>query len=67
MGAGDASPVEAASFAFKSSSVNVVNPQPVWLRSMISLVPSTRVETTSSPRTSSVTAGPPVRITSISA
>src|SRR3954464_9703643 len=67
MGAGDVSPVEAASFAFSSSSVKVVNPQPVWLRSMISVVPSTRVETTSSARTSSVTAGPPVRITSRSA
>src|SRR5580658_5266247 len=29
IGAGDASPVEAVSFAFSSSSVNVVNPQPV--------------------------------------
>jgi len=27
--AGDASPVKAVSFAFSSSSVNVVNPQPV--------------------------------------
>ena len=53
--------------SFISSSVNVVNPQPVWLRSSISVVPSTRFETISSPRTSSVTAGPPVRITSISA
>src|SRR5580658_2899002 len=34
---------------------------------MISVVPRTRVETISSPSTSSVTAGPPVRITSISA
>src|SRR4051794_36475829 len=67
IGVGEASPVEAASLAFNSPSVNVVNPQPVWLRSMISVVPRTRVETTSSPRTSSVTAGPPVRITSISA
>jgi carbonic anhydrase len=32
--------------------VNVVNPQPVWLRSSISVVPSIRLETTSSPRTS---------------
>ena len=67
MGAGDESPVEALNFAFSSASVNVVNPQPVWLRSSISVVPSTRLETTSSPRTSAVTAGPPVRITSISA
>src|ERR1700689_1093239 len=34
---------------------------------MISLLPRTRVESTSSPSTSSVTAGPPVRMTSISA
>src|SRR5271170_7138648 len=34
---------------------------------MISFDPRTRVETTSSPSTSSVTAGPPVRITSMSA
>src|SRR6478609_8913302 len=34
---------------------------------MISLEPSTRVDTSSSARTSSVTAGPPVRITSMSA
>ena len=34
---------------------------------MISLLPSTRVDTISSARTSSVTAGPPVRITSMSA
>jgi hypothetical protein len=34
---------------------------------MISLLPSTRVDTTSSARTSSVTFGPPVRITSMSA
>src|SRR6478672_868208 len=34
---------------------------------MISLLPSTRVDTSSSARTSSVTAGPPVRITSMSA
>src|SRR6478735_185758 len=33
---------------------------------MISLEPSTRVDTSSSARTSSVTAGPPVRITSMS-
>src|ERR1700758_5310757 len=45
IGAGDASPVEALSFSFSSSSVNVVNPQPVWLRSSISLLPSTRFET----------------------
>ena len=67
IGAGDESPVEALSFAFSSSSVNVVNPQPVWLRSSISLLPSTRFETISSARTSSVTAGPPVRMTSMSA
>src|SRR6202789_2335656 len=67
IGAGEASPVEALSFEFSSSSVNVVNPQPVWLRSSISVVPNTRVDTTSSPRTSPVTAGPPVRITSRSA
>jgi hypothetical protein len=41
MGAGDASPVEALSFAFSSLSVNVVNPQPVWFRSSISVVPRT--------------------------
>jgi hypothetical protein len=35
MGAGNASPVEALSFAFYSSSVNVVNKQPVWLGSSI--------------------------------
>src|SRR6185437_6644753 len=40
---------------------------PVGFRSMISLEPSTRVDTSSSARTSSVTAGPPVRITSMSA
>src|SRR5580658_1012329 len=34
---------------------------------MISVVPRIRLETISSARTSSVTAGPPVRITSISA
>ena len=67
IGAGDASPVDALSFAFRSSSVNVVNPQPVWLSSSISVLPRMRLETTISPRTSSVTAGPPVRITSISA
>src|ERR1700685_4454617 len=39
IGAGDASPVRAVSFAFSSSSVNVVNPQPVRLRSMISFDP----------------------------
>jgi hypothetical protein len=44
-----------------------VNPQPVWLRSMISFDPKTRVETTSSASTSSVTAGPPLRTTSMSA
>jgi hypothetical protein len=44
IGAGEASPVEALSFAFSSSSVKVVNPQPVWLRSSISVVPSTRLE-----------------------
>jgi hypothetical protein len=54
MGAGEASPVEALSLAFNSSSVNVVNPQPVWLRSSISVVPRTRVETTSPPRTTTV-------------
>src|SRR3954464_937550 len=67
IGAGEGSPVAAATVAFSSSSVKVVNPHPVWFSSMISLDPSTRVETTSSPSTSSVTAGPPVRITSMSA
>jgi hypothetical protein len=37
-GAGDASPVIVDSRAFNSSSVKVVNPQPVWLRSIISVV-----------------------------
>jgi hypothetical protein len=48
MGTGDPSPVSFESFAFNSSSVKVVNPQPVWLRSRISFDPKTRVETTSS-------------------
>jgi hypothetical protein len=62
--AGDASPVSELSREFNSSSVKVVNPHPVWFNSMISVVPITRLDETSSPRTSSVTAGPAVRITS---